>query len=324
MFELVGSVKIERRSVAFPDFEFYQLGTLAAQEIDTASKQEFPEPLAAVRFVDSQILDVADESPAISDTVGDDVAVDSVVSSDEKARLAEILFERPERPRLWEGVCFDPVDSEEVGSLRWPNRNCGTIVRRCRRHVHRYAIATDMCTGRAGSGESPQAKQFKSLDIQEIDMSSNLYAQFTGTPMDSDDVDTLLTSEGYGILSLCRDGEPYSIPVSFGYDGDDIYFPFLIQSDDSKKTEFIAEGARARLLVTDIRGRFDWQSVAVTGPVHAIDPQSEPYEQFIETLVDNGWFMRSFERSDAISSMQAWRLEIDELQGLQRKEEQLE
>lgn len=152
-------------------------------------------------------------------------------------------------------------------------------------------------------------------------MSENLYAQFTGVPMNDDDIDQLLTDKGYGVLSLCSDGVPYSIPVSFGYDGEDVYFPFLVGGSDSTKTEFIADGTTARLLVMDIRGRFDWQSISITGPVHALEPETDAYEQFIETVSDNGWFMRSFERADSISSIQGWRLELDELHGLQRTEE---
>jgi hypothetical protein len=34
--------------------------------------------------------------------------------------------------------------------------------------------------------------------------------------------------------------------------------------------------------------------------------------------------MRSFERADSISSVQAWKLEPDELRGIQRKEETME
>jgi len=155
-------------------------------------------------------------------------------------------------------------------------------------------------------------------------MSGNIYAQFTGTPMQRDEIDELLISQGYGVLSLCRDGEPYSIPVSFGYDGEAVYFPFLVRSPDDTKTEFIAEGATARLLVMDIRGRFDWQSISVTGPVRAIEPETDAYEQFLDTVADNGWFMRSFERADSISSVQAWKIEPKELRGIQRKEETLE
>lgn len=142
--------------------------------------------------------------------------------------------------------------------------------------------------------------------------------------MDSDDVDRLLESQGYGIISLCADGEPYSIPVSFGYDGEYVYVPFLINEPDATKTRFISDGATARLLVTDVRDRFDWQSVSVTGTARSIDPGGDEWDRFLETLVDNGWFMRGFERADSVDSIQGWRIEIDELQGLERQEQPVE
>jgi len=152
-------------------------------------------------------------------------------------------------------------------------------------------------------------------------MSSNPYAQFSGVPMNSKDIDDLLVSQGYGILSLCREGDPYSIPISFGYDGEHVYFGLLEDSPEPMKFEFIEDGATVRLLVTDIHGRFDWQSVALTGPVEKLNPDGDEWEPFMNTLADNAWFMREFEQSDAIESIQGWKLEIDELQGLERKEE---
>lgn len=156
-------------------------------------------------------------------------------------------------------------------------------------------------------------------------MSTNPYSHFSGVPMDRAAIDDLLVSEGYGILSLCREGEPYSIPISFGYDGESVYFGLLEDRPEPTKLEYIHDGATARLLVMDIRDRFDWQSVAVTGPVRALDPDDDSeWETFLETLVDNGWFMRSFERADSISGLQGWEIEIDELRGLQQKEEMYE
>jgi nitroimidazol reductase NimA-like FMN-containing flavoprotein (pyridoxamine 5'-phosphate oxidase superfamily) len=142
--------------------------------------------------------------------------------------------------------------------------------------------------------------------------------------MASDDIDDLLETQGYGILSLCGDGEPYSIPVSFGYDGERLYFGFLKQGADSAKVAHISDGATVRLLITDIRGRFEWQSVAVTGPVNRVHEEDDDWERFIETLTDNGWFMEAFERSDAVDSLQGWELDIDELQGLEQHEETYE
>jgi hypothetical protein len=152
-------------------------------------------------------------------------------------------------------------------------------------------------------------------------MSSNPYSQFTGVPMREKDIADLLRSQGYGIVSLCRDGEPYSIPISFGYDGEAVYFGFLEDGPEPAKMAYISEGATARLLVTDIRGRFDWRSVAVSGPVHRVDPEGDDWDHLLGTLEDNAWFMRSFEASDAVESIQGWELEIEELEGFERTEE---
>lgn len=152
-------------------------------------------------------------------------------------------------------------------------------------------------------------------------MSTNPYSQFMGVPMSSDDIETLLVSEGYGILSLAQDGEPYSIPVSFGYDGESIYLGLLGFDPNPTKMEFLADGDTARLLVTDIGNRFEWQSVAITGPARSIEKGSEEWESLLDTLADNAWFMRAFERSDALESLQGWKLEIEELTGLEQTEE---
>lgn len=151
-------------------------------------------------------------------------------------------------------------------------------------------------------------------------MSANPYAQFSGVPMSESDIDDLLISAGYGILSLCGDGEPYSIPLSFGYDGEAIYFALLEDSPNPTKLEVIESGATARLLVTDIRGRFDWQSIAVTGPVRQVETTDVEWDHLIRTLDDNGWFISSFEQSDAIREIYGWKLEIDDCRGIERKE----
>lgn len=152
-------------------------------------------------------------------------------------------------------------------------------------------------------------------------MSSNPYGQFTGVPMSSDDIESLLVSEGYGILSLAQGDEPYSIPVSFGYDGESIYLGLLELGPEPTKMEFIADGGTARLLITDINHRFDWRSIAIAGPVRSVDKGTEQWEDLLDTLADNAWFMRAFERSDAVESIHGWVLEIDELTGFEQTEE---
>jgi hypothetical protein len=142
--------------------------------------------------------------------------------------------------------------------------------------------------------------------------------------MDQRDIESLLKGQGHGVVSLCRDGEPYSLPISFGYDGDAVYFGFLEDTPNPTKMEFIGDGATARLLVTDIRDRFEWQSVAVTGTVRAVDSDGDEWDDLVATLDDNAWFMTAFEQSDAIDSLSGWKLQIEELRGIEQKEEAYE
>ena len=148
-------------------------------------------------------------------------------------------------------------------------------------------------------------------------MPTETYGQWMGTPMDSRDIDRLLTDSGWGVLSLAEGDEPYSIPVSFGYDGEDVFLALIRDSPENTKFEFIDEGQRARLLVTDIGGRFDWQSIGVTGTARALDRDGGEWDHAVETLDDNAWFSTDFERAEGIEEITVWRLEIDEVRGLE-------
>jgi hypothetical protein len=136
-----------------------------------------------------------------------------------------------------------------------------------------------------------------------------------GTELDRETVDELLEEAGYGILALAAGDEPYSIPVSFGYDDEAVYFAFVKDRPSNAKFEFIADGKTARLLVTDINARFDWRSVAVTGPVDAIDLGDEGWSQLVTTLENNPWFSTAFEDADSVEGVRGWRLVPDEVGG---------
>ncbi|MEF8901687.1 MAG: pyridoxamine 5'-phosphate oxidase family protein, partial [Halovenus sp.] len=146
-------------------------------------------------------------------------------------------------------------------------------------------------------------------------------------------------SAGWGVLSLAKDDEPYSIPISFGYADEAVYFAFLRADPPNTKFEFVQDGAPARLLVTDIRAKYDWQSVAVTGSVHVVrrqqdlgeegllsevdekpDPKTErgrDWAVLLDTLEDNVWFSSDYERAEPVSELQGWRLEPDRIQGIE-------
>ena len=140
--------------------------------------------------------------------------------------------------------------------------------------------------------------------------------------MSDADIDELLREQGMGILGLADQNEPYLLPMSFGYDGEDVFLALIRDSPENTKFEFIDEGQRARLLVTDIGGRFDWQSIGVTGTARALDPDGGEWDHAVETLDDNAWFSTDFERAEGIEEITAWRLEIDEVRGLEVREDE--
>lgn len=82
--------------------------------------------------------------------------------------------------------------------------------------------------------------------------------------LSADAIDRLLHDHGVGVLSLARGGDTYGFPVSFGYDGDALYFN-LAAAPDSQKIAFIDTTETATLTVfeTDpvqsviIQGRFE-------------------------------------------------------------------
>lgn len=173
-------------------------------------------------------------------------------------------------------------------------------------------------------------------------MAAKPYGQWSGTPMADEAVEDFLYSAGWGTLSLARDGEPYSIPISFGYDGEDVYFAFIRADSPNTKFEYIEDGTSARLLVTRVTGPFDWRSVSVTGTVRAIhrreemggeallaeidDEPSRETERgrdwgvLLQTLDENAWFSPDFERAEVVSELQGWRLEPETIAGVELHE----
>jgi nitroimidazol reductase NimA-like FMN-containing flavoprotein (pyridoxamine 5'-phosphate oxidase superfamily) len=148
-------------------------------------------------------------------------------------------------------------------------------------------------------------------------MSTDPYAQWMGAEMATEDVDALLTAAEHGVLAVAEDDVPYTIPVSFGYEDGDIYFAFVKDSADNEKFRFIADGKPARLLVTDIKARFDWRSVAVTGPVEAIDVGHDGWATLVDSLENNPWFSTAFENDERVEGVRGWRLTPDEVSGLE-------
>lgn len=148
-------------------------------------------------------------------------------------------------------------------------------------------------------------------------MSVDPFEQWIGGQMVEEDIEGLLDSVGWGILALANDDVPYSLPISFGYDGEAIYFAFIRSSPTDTKFEYIEDGKPARLLVTDVDSRLDWQSVSVAGTVTSVKRDSPEWLKLLDSLDDNAWFSSDFRFATMSKGLQGYQLEIDELYGIE-------
>jgi hypothetical protein len=85
------------------------------------------------------------------------------------------------------------------------------------------------------------------------------------TTLSREEIDAFLRRKETGVLSLAMDDEPYSIPVSYGYDGDERqFFLRLVSTPDSEKRAFLSSTAKSRLVVYEEDGD-TYRSVVVDG-----------------------------------------------------------
>lgn len=91
------------------------------------------------------------------------------------------------------------------------------------------------------------------------------------TELSSAETDALLARHETGVLSLARDDEPYAVPVSYGYDPDAgrVYLR-LVTTPDSEKRRFLADAARASLVVHERDGDC-YRSVVAAGRLSEVE-----------------------------------------------------
>lgn len=88
--------------------------------------------------------------------------------------------------------------------------------------------------------------------------------------LDDASIDEFLGDGGTGVLSLAREDDPYSIPVSYGYDdADRRFYVRLGYTSGTEKERFVRDDATARLVVYDRRGD-EWVSVVAEGRLEAV------------------------------------------------------
>jgi len=101
------------------------------------------------------------------------------------------------------------------------------------------------------------------------------------------EVDDLLYDSGTGVLSLqseSDDAPPYPVPLSFGYDGDALYFH---SGGEGRKRQLVTERQPASFVVYNDVGDA-WQSVIVTGPLSKVS--AEKATDVYRVLSENAQF----------------------------------
>ena len=103
------------------------------------------------------------------------------------------------------------------------------------------------------------------------------------TELDRADVDDVLASNETAVISMARADEPYSIPVSYGYDSDEQKFYLrLVSTPDSEKRRYLSSRPRVRLVVYE-EDEDVYRSVVATGTLDEVareDLTAEHVEQY--------------------------------------------
>ena len=83
--------------------------------------------------------------------------------------------------------------------------------------------------------------------------------------MSDEELDTVLHTEGYGVLSMADGDVGYGLPISFGFDEGRVCLVLQRQGAESRKQRFLEASDRVSFLVADVRAKDDWCSVILTG-----------------------------------------------------------
>lgn len=144
---------------------------------------------------------------------------------------------------------------------------------------------------------------------QESDRSHDLH----GIEMDDEEIDAYLRDRGTGVLALAVEGDSYAVPVSFGYDGDRLYFFLLRFGDESRKLDF-AESTRTTSFVTyDFDDAHHWRSVVARGRL--VKTPDEDAEAVEAVMNDNAEFANLFPFGEPMTEQVRYQLEVEELTG---------
>ncbi len=123
----------------------------------------------------------------------------------------------------------------------------------------------------------------------------------------------LLEGQGWGCLTLADGGEAYSVPLSFGYDGDSTLYFQVQTDDDSDKMAYMDATTTATFLVPEVQPP-EWSSVVVRGGVERVP--DEEVEAAYSAFADNAWFPTCPWTADKDpTEVEFYKMEAEELTG---------
>jgi len=86
------------------------------------------------------------------------------------------------------------------------------------------------------------------------------------TKMDSGEVHRFLMRHAWGMLCSVGEGRPYAVPVSYGFDGRDLY----LASGPGRKLRNLEACPAVCLTIADVENGSHWSSVVVSGDAHPV------------------------------------------------------
>ncbi len=137
------------------------------------------------------------------------------------------------------------------------------------------------------------------------------------TELPREETDTLLGQHETGVLSLAREGEPYAIPISYGYDaGNRRFYLRLVSTPKSEKRQFLASSPHARLVVYEEEDDV-YRSVVATGILTEIRRDELTVEHIEQYGEAKRPLFEIWGKSKKDLDVQLYRFDPDELSGRQ-------
>ena len=134
--------------------------------------------------------------------------------------------------------------------------------------------------------------------------------------MNDREIQQFLSSQKVGVLGLPDADEPYLLPLSFGYDGEErLFFTYLLGSS-SRKGTMSEETDTASFLVYKVDTMYNWQSVLLTGALTTV-PEAEWDE--LEDTMREVWRPELFETASLSGDIELYEFRIHEQTGVKHQ-----